>query len=103
MQTRKLGQSDIEVSAVIMGSWALGGTNWGGTAKNRPTEAIHAALDAGITTIDTAPIYGFGLSEEVVGKAIKGRRSEVLLATKCGLVWDDRDALGTLFSGLKPR
>ena len=56
--------------------------------KNRPIDAIHAALDHGINLIDTAPIYGFGRSEEIVGRAIRGRRDKVVLATKCGMVWD---------------
>ena len=61
---------------------------WGGADENQAVEAIHAALDHGITLIDTAPIYGFGRSEEFVGRAIRGRRDKVVLATKCGMVWD---------------
>ena len=90
MEKRRLGKSDLHVTPVILGTWALGGWLWGGTEKNESDAAIHAALDSGINTIDTAPVYGFGLSEELVGRAIKGRRREVLVATKCGLVWDDR-------------
>lgn len=59
---------------------------WGGTDEGDSVTAIHAALDAGVNLIDTAPIYGFGLSEEIVGKAISGRRDKVILATKCGMV-----------------
>lgn len=88
MDYRKLGDSDLEVSRIILGTWALGGWMWGGTAKNAPVEAIHAALDHGINAIDTAPVYGFGLSEELVGKAIRGRRDGLILATKFGLRWD---------------
>ncbi len=88
MRTRTLGKSGIEASVVGLGTWAIGGWMWGGTNEADSIRAIQAALDAGITLIDTAPIYGFGVSEELVGKAIKGRREQVVLATKCGLVWD---------------
>ncbi|HLU49536.1 MAG TPA: aldo/keto reductase, partial [Planctomycetota bacterium] len=91
MEKRKLGTSDIEVSRVILGAWAIGGGMWGGTDVERSIETIRASLDAGVTTIDTAPAYGFGLSEEIVGRAIAGRRNEVVIATKCGLRWDRDD------------
>lgn len=91
MQYRKLGQSEIEASAVAFGAWAIGGWMWGGTDQADSVQAIHAALDAGINFIDTAPVYGFGLSEEIIGKAIADRRDKVILATKCGLVWDRTD------------
>ena len=85
--TRTLGNSGIEASAVGLGTWAIGGWMWGGTDEARSIAAIQAALDAGISLIDTAPAYGQGLAEEIVGKAIKGRRDDVILVTKCGLVW----------------
>ncbi|MEN6450648.1 MAG: aldo/keto reductase [Thermoguttaceae bacterium] len=85
---RKLGPSNIEVSTVAFGAWAIGGWMWGGVEESQAVDAIHAALDHGITLIDTAPIYGFGRSEEIVGRAIRGRRDRVVLATKCGLIWD---------------
>ena len=88
MLYRKLGLSGIDVSAVGFGAWAIGGWMWGGADENQAVEAIHAALDHGVTLIDTAPIYGFGRSEEIVGRAIRGRRDKVVLATKCGMVWD---------------
>jgi len=91
MKVKQLGGSSLEISNVVLGTWALGGWMWGGTEGNDPTRAIHAALDAGINTVDTAPMYGFGLSEELVGKAIKGRRSEVIVATKFSLRWDLAD------------
>jgi aryl-alcohol dehydrogenase-like predicted oxidoreductase len=100
MQQRRLGQTDLELSPVILGTWALGGWLWGGTASNKPDEAISTALDNGINCIDTAPAYGFGLSEELVGEAIKGRRDDVIVATKCGLVWDDRPG-GSFFFDTK--
>ncbi len=89
MRYRALGQSGIEASVVAFGAWAIGGWFWGGADDAQSIGAIHRCLDLGINFIDTAPIYGKGRSEEVVGKAIKGRRDEVVLATKCGLVWWD--------------
>ncbi len=85
---RKLGPSGIEVSAVAFGAWAIGGWMWGGADENEATAAIHTALDHGVNLIDTAPIYGFGRSEEIVGRAIADRRDQVVVATKCGMVWD---------------
>jgi len=87
MRYRPLGQSGIEASVVGLGAWAIGGFNWGGTDEEKAIAAIRTALDEGINLVDTAAIYGFGLSEEIVGKAIAGRRDEVVLATKCGIVW----------------
>jgi len=87
MRYRPLGQSGIEASVVGLGAWAIGGFNWGGTDEEAAVAAIRAAIDEGITLIDTAPVYGFGLSEEICGRAIEGRRDEVVLATKCGIVW----------------
>jgi len=88
MKYQQLGISDLRVSNIILGTWALGGWMWGGVADNRPIDTIHAALDSGINCIDTAPVYGFGLSEELVGQALKGRRDGVVVATKFGLRWD---------------
>ncbi len=88
MRYRDLGKSGISASVVAFGAWAVGGWNWGGTDDNKGIRAIHAALDEGINFIDTAPMYGMGHSEEVVGRALRGRRDSVVLATKCGMVWD---------------
>ncbi len=88
MQFRPLGPSGIEASAVGLGAWAIGGWMWGGADDNESIRAIHAAIDAGINLIDTAPAYGFGHSEQVVGRAIRDRRDKVVLATKCGMVCD---------------
>jgi aryl-alcohol dehydrogenase-like predicted oxidoreductase len=85
--TREIGSSGIKASAVGLGTWAIGGWMWGGTEEGRSIAAIQASVDEGITLIDTAPAYGQGLSEQIVGKAIRGRRDEVVLVTKCGLVW----------------
>ncbi|MHB8789625.1 MAG: aldo/keto reductase [Desulfobulbaceae bacterium] len=102
MRMRKIGTTDIEASVVALGAWAIGGGPWWGDSDDRQSiDAIHAALDAGVNLIDTAPVYGWGRSEEVVGKAIQGRRDKVVLATKCGLWWhDDR---GPLFFELEGR
>ena len=86
MRHRPLGKSGISASVVGLGTWAIGGWMWGGTEKNDAVKAIQAGLDAGINLVDTAPMYGFGVSEEIVGQAIAGRRDKVVLATKCGLV-----------------
>ncbi len=88
MRTRPLGPSGIEASVIGFGAWAIGGWMWGGADEGDAVDAIHAALDQGINLIDTAAIYGFGLSEEIVGRAVRDRRERVLLATKCTMVCD---------------
>jgi aryl-alcohol dehydrogenase-like predicted oxidoreductase len=88
METRKLGQSDLEVTVLAFGAWAIGGWLWGGADSKEAVKAIETAVDHGMTTIDTASIYGFGLSEELVGKAIKGKRDKVQILTKFGMSWD---------------
>jgi len=85
--TRTIGRSGISASAVGLGTWAIGGWMWGGTDERQSIAAIQASIDAGISLIDTAPAYGMGLAETIVGKAIAGRRDKVVLVTKCGLVW----------------
>lgn len=88
MRTRTLGDSDLNVSVITFGAWAAGGWMWGGTERKASIEAIRASVDHGATSIDTAPIYGMGLSEELVGEAIKGLpRDNVQILTKFGLVW----------------
>lgn len=89
MQRRPLGESGLEVSVIALGTWAMGATveTWGQVDDRESIEAVHQAIDCGINLIDTAPIYGLGHSEEIVGKAIRGRRDEVVLATKCGLTF----------------
>ena len=85
---REMGQSGIQISAIGLGTWAIGGTWWGGTDEEQAIAALQRGLDEGISLIDTAPVYGYGLAEEVVGKAMKGRdRGRVVLATKVGLNW----------------
>ncbi|MCE5199363.1 MAG: aldo/keto reductase [Armatimonadota bacterium] len=87
MQYRSLGSSGIKASVVAVGAWAIGGWPWGGTNEQDAIDAIRTGLDTGCNFIDTAPAYGLGLSEEIVGRAIAGRRRDVVIATKCGLVW----------------
>lgn len=76
------------VSPIVFGAWAIGGWMWGGADKKDSLRAIHACLDLGISSLDTAPIYGFGLSEELVGKAIAGNRDRYEILTKCGMRWE---------------
>ena len=90
MKYRKLGTSDLVVSEVGLGTWVLGGDHWGHAEDEESIAAIHAALDSGINLIDTAPAYGRGHAEEIVGKAIKGRRARVIVATKCGVHRDGK-------------
>jgi aryl-alcohol dehydrogenase-like predicted oxidoreductase len=80
----------LQVSRVALGTWAMGGWMWGGTDERESIAAIRAALEQGINLIDTAPVYGFGVSEEIVGKAVGKRlRSRAVIATKVGLEWRD--------------
>jgi aryl-alcohol dehydrogenase-like predicted oxidoreductase len=88
MKKRTLGKSGVEVSPITLGAWAIGGWMWGGSDHKDSIAAIHASLDHGITSIDTAPIYGFGHSEKVVGEAIKGRRDKFEILTKAGMRWE---------------
>lgn len=104
MKTKPLGNSGLNASVIGLGAWVLGGgTVWG----KEPDDAesvytIQAALDMGMNLVDTAPAYGFGRSERVVGEALKGRRGKAVLATKCGLWWDDiRGSFFTDFDGKK--
>ncbi|MFZ5673590.1 MAG: aldo/keto reductase [Pseudomonadota bacterium] len=85
--SRAMGKSDVAASAIGLGTWAMGGWMWGGSDEAKSIAAIRASIDNGVTLIDTAPAYGLGKAEEIVGKAIAGRRDQVVVATKCGLVW----------------
>jgi len=90
MELAHIPGTSLKVSPVAIGTWAIGGWMWGGTDEAESIATIRAAFDHGINIVDTAPVYGFGRSEEIVGKAIEGGRlrSEVLIATKTGLQWD---------------
>ncbi len=79
----------LKVSRVALGTWAMGGWMWGGTDQRESVATIHAALNQGINLIDTAPVYGFGVSEEIVGCALEGVRTQTVIATKVGLEWHD--------------
>ena len=82
MEKRKIGTTDVEVSAIALGCWPMGGDYWGGTDDDESIRTIHKALDLGINFLDTAPAYGRGHSEEVVGRALEGRRADVVISTK---------------------
>lgn len=91
MRYRKIGHSGIEASVVAMGTWVTGGgLSWDGVEDQESLRAVDAALDAGVNFIDTAPGYGWGHAEEVLGHALKGRRDKVVIATKCGIWWQDK-------------
>jgi aryl-alcohol dehydrogenase-like predicted oxidoreductase len=91
MEYKMISDTGMNVSRIAQGTWAIGGWMWGGTDERESIRTIHAALDQGINLIDTAPVYGFGVSEEIVGKAIaeRGHREKVFIATKVGLEWHD--------------
>jgi aryl-alcohol dehydrogenase-like predicted oxidoreductase len=90
MERRAFGRTGLTVSAVGFGSWPMsGGDRYGAIEDEEAIRAIHRGLDAGIDCVDTAPVYGFGHAEEVVGRALRGRRHRVTLVTKCGIVWDE--------------
>src|SRR5712691_4384976 len=89
MELAGIPGTTLEVSRVAIGTWAIGGWMWGGTDEAESIATIRAGVEHGINVIDTAPVYGFGRSEEIVGKAIAAGnlRSRVLIATKTGLEW----------------
>lgn len=92
MRMMKIGKSGIETSVVGIGAWAIGGDSmWGASDDAESIRTIHRARELGATLLDTAPAYGLGHSEEVVGKAIAGRRSDYVLSTKCGIRWDIKE------------
>ncbi len=92
MDKATIDNADIEVTRVGLGTWAIGGWMWGGTDEQQSIATIQSAVDRGIGLVDTAPVYGFGRSEEIVGKALAqgGRRDRTVLATKVALEWDDQ-------------
>ncbi len=89
MEYRTLGKTDLKISAITFGAWAAGGWMWGGSDSNKAIQAIRDAYDKGVTSIDTAPVYGMGASEKLVGEAIKDiPRDKVQILTKFGMRWD---------------
>ncbi len=94
MELRQLGNSDLRLTPVGVGAWAIGGGGWkfawGPQDDNESVAAIRRALDRGVNWIDSAAVYGFGHSEDVVAKALEGVAKKPLLFTKCGRVWDDK-------------
>ncbi|HKK00799.1 MAG TPA: aldo/keto reductase, partial [Desulfuromonadales bacterium] len=93
IERTQLGTSGIYVSKVCLGTWSIGGWMWGGSEEDESIRTIRAALDKGVNFVDTAPVYGFGRSEEIVGRALKGyvARDRVVVATKVGLEWDEKE------------
>jgi aryl-alcohol dehydrogenase-like predicted oxidoreductase len=88
MERRSLGRSDVQVTPIAFGAWAIGGWMWGGAEEKEAIRALQVAYDEGITTIDTAPVYGFGKSEELVGQAMEGiSRDRYQILTKFGMNW----------------
>ncbi len=89
MKKVQLGRSDIHVTPVTFGAWAIGGWMWGGADEKDAIDALETSIDLGMTTIDTAPVYGFGQSEALVGEVTNGKRDQVEILTKYGLKWDE--------------
>ena len=98
MQTKPLGNCPLELTRIGLGTWAMGGGDWkfgwGPQDDRQSIETVHRALDLGINWIDTAPAYGLGHCEEVVGQALRGLRERPIVASKCGRVWDEQRQLG---------
>ncbi|MYL18921.1 general stress protein [Halobacillus litoralis] len=95
MEKVRISNTSMEASRIGLGTWAIGGWMWGGTDEKESIKTIHSALDQGINLIDTAPVYGFGKSEEIVGEAVRqyGRREDLLLATKVAMDWKDEETV----------
>ncbi|MDR2348308.1 MAG: aldo/keto reductase [Bifidobacteriaceae bacterium] len=97
MRYAQFGRTGLELSKVAIGTWGIGGAGWGGQDEQDSAEAINAMLDAGVNLLDTAPVYGYGLAEEVIGRALEGRsRSDFTITTKFGVTWPDGPESGVL-------
>jgi aryl-alcohol dehydrogenase-like predicted oxidoreductase len=107
MRTRRLGNTELELTVIGFGAWALGGGDWAfGWGPQDDAESIAAikkSLDLGVNWIDTAAVYGLGHSEKIVGKAVKGRRDKVIIATKCGLTWNRKGKIKGFLSAKSVR
>lgn len=101
MELRELGKTGERVSVIGVGCWAAGGTGWGGTNDIETTAAFYRAIELGINLFDTAPAYGFGHAERVLGEVLKTRRKDVFLATKFGLVWEVEEQ-SSIKSNIRP-
>ncbi|MFQ5432417.1 MAG: aldo/keto reductase [Nitrospinota bacterium] len=102
MEYRKLGSTDIEVSVIGFGAWQIGGQPfWESKGEAESLSAVTAALENGVTLFDTAPVYGFGRSETIIGRALKAARDKVVIATKCGLLWNKEEE-SAIYRSLKP-
>jgi aryl-alcohol dehydrogenase-like predicted oxidoreductase len=99
MEYRNIPQTPLKVSAIALGTWVFGGTNWGPTNEKVLRAAVDAAIDHGVNLIDTAPVYGHGKSEQIIGRAIQHKRDQVLIATKCGLVGKGKQTRHNLSRG----
>jgi len=95
MELRTISDTNIKVTPIGVGTWVTGGWMWGGSKENESIEAIKTALENGVNLIDTAPVYGFGKSESIVGRTLKSlnRRDDIIIATKFGLEWDDNERI----------
>jgi aryl-alcohol dehydrogenase-like predicted oxidoreductase len=92
MEYRQLGKSDLSVSTIGYGAWGIGGKPfWSTEGEENSIRSIEKSIDLGINFYDTAPVYGFGYSEELLGRALQSKRKDVIIATKCGLVWKKED------------
>src|ERR1700747_620945 len=98
MNTKRLGNSDLMITPIGFGAWAIGGSGWevglGGQNDRDSMAAIREALDNGVNWIDTAAVYGLGHSEEVVARALEGMRNRPYVFTKCSMVWDEQRKVG---------
>src|SRR6266478_4272818 len=98
MTKKRLGNSDLDLTAVGIGAWAMGGGGWafgwGPQDDDESIAAIHAALDRGVNWIDTAAVYGLGHSEEVVARALEGRSNRPYVFTKCERIWNEQRQIG---------
>lgn len=100
MKYKKVDKIDEKLSVIGFGSWGISGPEfWEGTSDESSIRTIHRAIEYGVNFFDVAPVYGFGHAEEVLGKAVKGFRNQVFIATKCGLIWDDEKRIT---NNLKP-
>ncbi|MDP9051108.1 MAG: aldo/keto reductase, partial [Acidobacteriota bacterium] len=97
MKISQLGTSDMWLTRIGLGAWAIGGGNtmmsWGPQDDNDSIAAIHKAIDLGVNWIDTAPAYGLGHSEEIVGRAVKESSVKPFIFTKCGIVWNEKSEI----------